>query len=336
MKAIDQLTVAVRLLAGMRSQWWSADRIRDYQNKALIRMMKHAVTNAPFYQRLNLHADTIASSADLMRFPIITKRDIQHDPDAFMAKGFARTDLYASRTSGSTGQPTTTYFDRSAWLLARYALKIRRIAATAGLPLLRRVMIISEQPPELLKSVEAAAPSSPLVRRRYLSIHMPVEQHLSVLAGYRPHIIYAFPSYLLDLIATAERRALTLPQIATLYTSSEVLTRAARTRIETAFGGRLHDVYGSTEFKEVAWQCRDGRYHLNFESVYVEPQGQDAWGPVVLSSLCNTAMPLLRFDIDDRAMFGSNTCPCGRSSPQMLELAGRDGDMITLPSGRRL
>jgi phenylacetate-CoA ligase len=336
MRAIDQLRVAVKLLAGMRSQWWSAERIRDYQSKALIRLMKHAVSNVPFYQRLNLRADTIASSADLERFPVLTKQDVQRDPDAFIARGFALTDLYASRTSGSSGRPTTTYFDRSGWLLARYALKVRRIAATAGLPLLRRVMIVSEQAPELLKSVADAAPSSLFLPRQYLSIHTPPEHHLTALAAYRPEIIYAFPSYLLDLIATAERGALPLPQIATLYTSSEVLTRAARSRIERAFRGRLYDVYGSTEFKEVAWQCRDGRYHLNFESVYVEPKGLDVWGPVVLSSLCNIAMPLLRFDIGDRALFGANTCPCGRSSPHMLEFAGREGDMITLASGRRL
>ena len=44
-----------------------------------------------------------------------------------------------------------------------------------------------------------------------------------LLQAYRPHILYAFPSYLLDLIAAAERHGTALPRIATLYTSSEVL-----------------------------------------------------------------------------------------------------------------
>jgi phenylacetate-CoA ligase len=57
---------------------------------------------------------------------------------------------------------------------------------------------------------------------------------------------------------------------------------------------------------------------------------------MVLSTLCNRAMPLLRFDIGDRAVFAAGRCACGRASAQMLEFTGREGDMITLPSQRRI
>jgi phenylacetate-CoA ligase len=338
MKVIDQWTVGANLWAAMRSQWWSSARIREHQQRSLVSLMRHAVTNVPFYQRLNLRAATILNVADLQRFPVIGKHDIQRDPEAFLARDVSAADLHSSRTSGSSGQPTTTYFDRRTWLLCKYALKMRRIAATAGLPFMKRVLIVSEQAPELLAASSGSAPSGLGVffSQRRVSIHTPVAGHLAELAGYRPHIVYAFPSYLIDLIASAERGGLPLPRIATLYTSSEVLTPAARARIENAFQGRLFDVYGSTEFKEVAWQCRAGRYHLNFESVYVEAQAPDVRAPVILSTVCNVAMPLLRFDIGDRALFGGDICPCGRAAPHMLEFVGREGDMIVLPSGRRL
>jgi phenylacetate-CoA ligase len=338
MKVIDQWLVGANLWGAMRSQWWSSARIREHQQHSLVSLMRHAVTSVPFYQRLNLPAATIVDAADLQRFPLIGKHDIQRDPEAFLARGVNAASLHSSRTSGSSGQPTTTYFDRRTWLLSKYALKMRRIAATAGLPFMKRVLIVSEQPPELLAASTGSAPSGLGVffSQKRVSIHTPVAGHLAMLAGFRPHIIYAFPSYLIDLIASAERAGLPLPRIETLYTSSEVLTAAARARIEHAFQGHLFDVYGSTEFKEVAWQCRAGRYHLNCESVYAEPQAPGARAPVILSTLCNVAMPLLRFDIGDRAMFGEDTCPCGRSSPHMLEFVGREGDMIDLPSGRRL
>jgi phenylacetate-CoA ligase len=338
MRVIDQLHVATKLWSTSRSQWWRLERIRAYQSRMLVDMMRHAARNVPFYQRLKLKAHTIAGDADLQRFPLIDKHDIQRDPEAFIAAGFTAARLHASRTSGSSGQPTTTYFDRRAWLLTKYALKMRRIAATAGWPLRKRVMIISEQTPELLAASASQGPSGLglFFQQRRLSIHTPIEQHLAALSSYQPHIIYAFPSYLLDLIATAELHAQTLPIIETLYTSSEVLTAAARLRIEAAFSGRLHDVYGSTEFKEVASQCRAGRYHVNFESVYVEAQPPGRHAPVILSTLCNLAMPLLRFAIGDSASFGAEVCPCGRAAPHMLEFTGREADMITLPSGRRL
>jgi phenylacetate-CoA ligase len=338
MRLTDQLYVAARLAVAMRSQWWSAPRIRTYQNRALVRMMRHAASNVPFYQRLNLNAATIVSAADIQRFPMITKRDVQRSPESFLAAGMASTGLHSSRTSGSSGQPMTTYFDHRAWLLSKYVLKMRRIVATAGVPLLKRVMIISGEAPERLDASAGSAPSGlgVIFSQKRLSVHTPAEQNIAVLARYRPHAIYAFPSYLIELIATAERLGLALPKVKTLYTSSEVLTPAARQRIETSFRGRLYDVYGSTEFKEVASQCHSGRYHVNFESVYVETQPAGVPAPMVLSTLCDFAMPLLRFDIGDHAVFGTDTCPCGRASAHMLEFVGRESDMITLPSRRRV
>jgi len=269
---------------------------------------------------------------------VLTKRDLQRAPESFLAEGFARDTLYASRTSGSSGQPTTTYFDRHAWLLGRYALKMRRIAATSPLPIGCRVLIISERKPEELAALVAATPSGlrPFVRQLRLSIHEPVADHLATIIRWRPQILYTFPSYLLDLIALAERRGEALPPIRTVYTSSEVLTPSARAQIERALGTCVCDIYGCTEFKEVAWQCRFGRYHMNFESVHMEQQESGAAGTVVLTSLTNLAMPLLRFSIGDLAVFGSNACPCGRQSPNLLGFEGREGDMIDLPDGRRI
>ncbi len=338
MRLTDQLYVAARLAVAMRSQWWTAQRIHAFQNQALVRMMRHAASNVPFYQRLHLNAETIVSAADIQRFPVISKRDVQRSPESFLAAGIAPAELHSSRTSGSSGQPMTTYFDHRAWLLSKYVLKMRRIVATAGVPLLKRVMIISGEAPELLGASAESAPSGlgVIFSQKRLSVHIPPEQNIALLARYRPHVIYAFPSYLIDMIATAERLALALPKIKTLYTSSEVLTPVARQRIETSFAGRLYDVYGSTEFKEVAWQCHSGRYHVNFEGVYVEAQQAGAPALMVLSTLCDFAMPLLRFDIGDHATFGADACPCGRASAHMLEFIGRESDMITLPSRRRV
>ena len=338
MRLFDELHAARCLVAGLRSQWWPAARIEAYQEARLVAIMRHALTQVPFYRGLGISAADINQGSDLQRFPLIRKRDVQQEPRAFLADGLVPDELHASRTSGSSGEPMTTYFDRESWLLTRYALKMRRVAVTGGLPFMRRVFIVSEQRPEELDAVARAAPNGRgiLFAPRYVSIHTDPQQHLTELDSFRPHIIYAFPSYLQDLVETAGRRDRPLPRVATLYTSSEVLTPLVRERIERSFRGRVYDVYGSTEFKEVAWQCDRGAYHLNFESVHVERHAAGSNAPLVLSTLCNLAMPLLRFDIGDRAVFGDDRCPCGRASPVLAAVAGREGEMIELPSGRRL
>jgi len=334
----EQLLLARQLAVALRSQWWTRERIHERQDAALVQMMRYAVTRVPFYRRLGLTVESLRSSADLRRFPLLRKRDIQREPAAFLAEGHETSLRHSSRTSGSSGEPTTTYFDRASWSLTRYALKMRRVAATAGLPLLRRILIVSEQHESQLPALKRAAPDgmAAFFRLEYLSIHAPVAQHLDAIERFRPHVIYAFPSYLLDLVDVAERLQRTLPATTAICTSSEVVTPAARRRIETAFRGRLFDVYGNTEFKEVAWQCAAGRYHLNFESVHVEPHPAGTTAPIVLSTLCNQAMPLLRFDSGDTAFFADDRCSCGRQSPCLAQIAGREGDMIHLPSGRRI
>ncbi len=150
---------------------------------------------------------------------------------------------------------------------------------------------------------------------------------------FRPTAIYAYPSYLLDLVAELNAATDAPALIPVIFSSSEVLTPGARARIEAGLGGRI---YGSTEFKEVAWQCRYRRYHWNFESVYVEPLPTDRSAEITMSSLCNQAMPLLRYRVGDLARGDTRSCECGRASVGLAAVDGRKGDMILLPDGRRL
>jgi hypothetical protein len=50
MGVTDQFYIALRLVAALRSQWWSAVRIREHQDAALLRIMRHAVAHVPFYR----------------------------------------------------------------------------------------------------------------------------------------------------------------------------------------------------------------------------------------------------------------------------------------------
>jgi phenylacetate-CoA ligase len=334
---LDLARVAIGLTRALRSQYWSAERIRAWQEPRLVAMMRHAATHVRFYREHGIDPGSITSSADLERFPIITKSDIQRAGRGLLADGLDAGRLPFSRTSGSSGEPTTTWFDRAAWLQTRYVLKLRRLLVNSGPRPGQRVLIVSEARPEDIAALDEAAPAGgPLYRRKLISIHAPFEAHVEEIVRFRPTALYAYPSYLAELVDTARRMAQPLPPIPLVYTSSEVLTEGLRARLEAALGGRICDVYGSTEFKEVAWQCPRGRYHVNFESVWVEPLPTDRAAPLVISTLANRAMPLLRFRIGDEAQGAKGPCACGRCSPGLHSIQGRQADIITLPRGRRL
>jgi phenylacetate-coenzyme A ligase PaaK-like adenylate-forming protein len=177
-------------------------------------MMKHAVSHIPFYRLLGISADSIRCAEDLERFPVLTKQDIQNEPRAFVWPCLKKHDLFVSRSSGTTCEPTLTYFDRDAWLFSKYALKAFRVFAVTN-PIFKRLLIVSEQPPEELDRANKASilGNGVLFKQRYISIFEDVSQHVPFTLAYKPEIFYGFPSHLLDLIGVLEDQNLPLPKI---------------------------------------------------------------------------------------------------------------------------
>ena len=333
----DSVRIALQLASVKRSQWWSANKITRYQEQQLVRMLRYATENVPHYRDLGIAASRITSHADLDRFPVLTKRKLQENQAELLADGFSLDTCKTSITSGSTGEPTTSAFDNTTWLLCKYTLKIRRLL-DYGVGIGKRVLLVSEMRPEEIAASTQISGAGILFGQRYVSIHQPVAEGLRAIRSFRPHALYAFPSYLAELLEYCEQHREPLPGLRTIFTSSEVLTDGLRQRLIDAFSADICDVYGNTEFKEVAWQCRSGRYHINFESTWVETidVADDGFGTVLLTTLINRAMPLIRYRVGDRVCAGEGECDCGRSGPWLAAVSGREVDMLVLADGRRL
>jgi len=337
---VDSLRIAYWLFRLDRNKRWSRTRIRKYQGHALTNILRHAAETVPYYRSLRLEGSALSPQEYLARFPVLTKRDIQDLGDDLLSADFRRAELRYSRTSGTSGEPTTTFYDRNCWLLSKYALKIHRLRSN-GIGLFKNIVIISEQSPEQLQSIQHLSGTGVLFKQRFLSIHDSIADHLPVLREPGIDSIYAFPSYLDDLINHCEARKITLPSIPVVFTSSEVLQNTLRTRIERFFGSRVCDIYGSTEFKEIAWQCENGTYHLNFESVFIESALDSAMNiggrsDVLVTSLTNRAMPLIRFRLGDECKLSSAPCPCGLESSSLTDIDGRVIDRMRLPDGKNI
>ena len=333
----DSLKIAVQLASVNRSQWWPAEKIRHRQEQFLVDTLRYAIERVPYYRNLGIDGNQITSATDLNRFPVLTKSNLQDNQAGMLAEGFDLNTCKTSTTSGSTGEPTTSAFDRDTWLLSKYTLKIRRMLAH-GVGIGKRVLVVSEMHPDEIAATSGIFGAGVLFGQRYVSIHEPVSQGLHVMRSFRPHALYAFPSYLAELLEYCEQHGETLPGLGVIFTSSEVLGEGLRHRLMDTFSADICDVYGNTEFKEVAWQCRSGRYHINFESTWVETidDGDDEFGTVLLTTLVNRAMPLIRYRVGDRVRIGAGVCDCGRSGPWLAAVSGREVDMLLLADGRKL
>jgi phenylacetate-CoA ligase len=330
----DALRIAAGVLSLQRSQWRPAARIRERQIEALAQTLAFALESVPHYRDLGIDRKGGGPLALLAEFPVLTKGDVQLAGRSMIAEGADEGGLFRSHTSGSTGEPTVSWFDRRSWLLGKYALKLRRML-DCGLGFGSRVLIVSEADERGLRELQGARMTGAgwLYRQEYLSLRDPIARHVDEIRRLRPDALYAFPSWLADLMDHCEREGVELPPVRVVFTSSELLAESLRRRLADGLGARVCDVYGCTEFKEVAWQCRLGCYHVNHESVWVEI---DANGALLLTTLVNRAAPLIRYRVGDLAQLDWVRCGCGREGPALSRIEGREVELLQLPDGRRL
>jgi phenylacetate-CoA ligase len=152
------------------------------------------------------------------------------------------------------------------------------------------------------------------------------------------------PDYLTMQAAALEHVALAgngSPRLRACLATSQTLTAPMRANIERALGVPVHQNYGFNEIGLVASRCPEGgRYHVHAEHCLVEivdPDGRGARagerGRILVTSLTNRTMPLLRYDCDDFATAVDGPCPCGRTLPSFGEIHGRYRRIAPLPRG---
>jgi phenylacetate-CoA ligase len=238
--------------------------------------------------------------------------------------------LHSSFTSGSTGEGARTYFDRDAWVLGRSLLKLRARLACGLRPWDRVAQFqwIPHQDTSFRRHV---------LRQKSFGVDRSPQEILSELLRFSPTALYGFPGYLRKLAEVADGKL--RPRL--IFTSGEMLTKEARAALESAYGAPVFDIYGCTEVKEIAWECpeRNG-YHVNADWLVVETltessQGAPA-GSLVITSLYNYAMPIIRYCVGDLGSLREELCSCGRSLPLMAPETGRAVDYVVLPDGREV
>ena len=140
-----------------------------------------------------------------------------------------------------------------------------------------------------------------LLRKRYVSINQNIEQHLTVYKKFRPVVLYGTVSYFNELKNHLLKNNIHWLKPKLIFTSGEIHHPNTRQEIEHVFGCPSYDIYGSAEFKEVAWECSHKLgYHINIDAYFVEfinnsgHAGEYEEGRIVITSLVNRAMPLIR------------------------------------------
>jgi len=331
---MEPLAVLRNMLWFRHAEFLDADSIEALQKKKLGEIAK-AASKTKYYRRLfkenSIRPSEIPENLDAL--PMTEKAHVRDNPELFIRSGLDMKSLSVMRTSGSTGMPTRVYQDRESQLYrhgVRYATDMSYGRSPAAL--YAHIYFSDFERNALLARTG-------LFPKLFLSVFDSEEKNIKMLRERRPNVVRSYPS-VMSIIAKMNEVSDNPMKFKSVVCDSEVLTDEARKAMEESFSCPVYDHYGSMEASSVARECTDERsMHVESHSCIVEivdgkgKPKKSGEGELVVTPLFNKAMPLLRYRIGDRASWGKE-CSCGRSTPVLKKMGGRNDDVIVLPSGR--
>lgn len=319
-------------------QWRRSDELAALQASKLSELLSHAVNNIPYYSRLR--GSGKASTPALYDMPVLTKDLLRRYANDLMLPSTGR--LVQEMSSGSSGIQSVVFMSRREHIetMALQTFVWEWSGYRIGDPMLQTGM-------SLPRSWKKSAKDT-LLRTLYVPAYdltdSRMDEVLDLALRRRIQFIGGYASSLNAYACRAMNRG-KLFTLRGAISWGDKLFSHYRTNLETAFKCQVTDVYGATEGVVIAGQCEKGSYHLLTPHVMVEivdesykpvPRGES--GRLLVTRLDAYSMPLIRYDIGDIAAFPESdvACSCGRGFPVIQSLIGRDTDVITTRSGKRM
>jgi phenylacetate-CoA ligase len=324
-------------------QWRNLEELTALQHGQLPQTLEWAACS-PFYRaRLAsstangasaLGASALGASAlgasVLAALPVTTKQDLR-DNYPFGMLAVAREQLATyHESSGTSGVPTPSYYTAEDWidLTERYARKW--VGIHPGDTFLVRTPYAMMITGHLAHSA-ARHGGATVVPGDNRSLAMPYSRVVRVLHDLQVTLTWSMPTETLLWAAAARmvgyRPRADFPALRALFVGGEPLTPARRRRISDIWGVPVVEEYGSTETGSLAGECRFGRMHLWADraifEVYDPISGEstpDGAGQLVVTPLYRSAMPLLRYNLEDNVAVSYDECECGWQLPTVRVL----------------
>jgi phenylacetate-CoA ligase len=323
------------------SHWRSFDELREAQEKLLSSALRHAV-RAPFYAERA--GETGLWSLDDV--PLTTKDDLRSTyPFGMLAVPKAELVTY-HETSGTGGAPvpTPTYYTAGDWTEMVDRFLRNPIPMTRDDTLLVRISYALVMAAHLGHQSGLAAGAT-VVAADARTLTSPYPTLVRIMHDAEVSLTWSTPFECLVWAATARlaghRPERDFPALRAFYTAGEPLGPARRARISELWGGvPVLDVYGSTEIGSVSGTCPAGTLHFWADRLLPEiydPEtgayAREGTGRLVVTTLYQDGMPLLRYDLEDIVDLYYRDCPCGWKLPT-LKVHGRLGHDYVVADGR--
>lgn len=315
---------------------------QEYQRQELVRFVRCAYENSPFYRELykGIDIETIKNVEDLKALPIVDKEMLRSNISS--AYTFSSSSAVEWHTGGTTGKSLVVLATRED-MMKRMAmldhfkervgfqhLKMRRATFNG------KHIVPPEQKQKIFWRYNHACK-----QMIYSSFHITEENaghYVESLNRFKPQALDGFFTCMIDIANYIERHDIRLDfQPVAIFPTSETLTQPGRELLERVFKCKVYDQYASSEGAPFVTECKHQNLHVELASGVFEhfEEGSDE---VLVTSFTTHGTPLIRYRIGDAMRFApsDDTCPCGMQSPLVESIQGRRLDFLYTAEGAKV
>lgn len=340
--------VRERLNYLLKTQTLSRSDLLKLQFDKLHSIITHAYATVPYYRRImderSLSPSSFHTFDDISRLPLLTREILRMNQNDLVSTAADHDTLTSNFSSGSTGIRAEFKQDLNFRIWMR-AHQLRTYGWCSNWQL--------GEPFVLLWGSEIYWSSKQFVdkfenfisnRREFNTFCLSdklVHAFLDELVNFNPVLISSYSNAIHLIAREAARHGVTIPALRSIQGTSEPLPPAMRDNIVKTFRCELFDKYGMRETNVIA---HESPHHeemcMQIENVFVEfldesdrPVREGERGRIVVTTLNNMSMPLIRYETSDLAGPVSGVCSSGIELPRMTSVAGRLQDLIVSPKG---
>lgn len=325
------------------SQWWSKEKLEEYQMRQLKKLLNHAYQNVPYYQRVfderGLKPEDIQDFDDFRRLPILTKDIVRENLNDLVAKNIPKRNMNYVTTGGTSGKPLGFYIEKRTDFI-RMAFEWREWN-WMGYEFGNKCVVLRGNVVKRKEDGKSAwweydRENNYLILSVYDMTDKNLPKYIQKIEEFKPKIIQAYPSALDIMARFIKGNNLTInvkENIKAISTSSENLFPYQRLLIEEVFNCPIIDKLGNCEQTNIVGQCAKGEgYHIFMEygiTELIDEEGnpvcrEGGIGEIVGTGFTNYAVPLIRYKTEDFGVYTNNQCSCGRNGlPILKEVKGR-------------
>jgi phenylacetate-CoA ligase len=328
----------------------AADAYDGVTRALLGRLLTHAYRRVPYYtaQFNHVFRDTPSGRDpfhDLPRLPILTKDILRERYNDLQARDVDRRGWHVNRSGGTTGEPVRLVQDPRLDDTVRatnlfYSHQVGGLVGAGEVRLWGSERDLYEGTIGLRAKLTNAL-SNVIYLNAFRMTPDDMRRYIDIINRRRPPLIVAYSQAIYELARFArETGAAVVPQ-RVIISSSNPLYPFMRETVESVFGCRVYNRYGSREVGDMACERPgvDGLWvapWANYLEI-VDDEGRPApagvEGNILVTSLSNYAMPLIRYQIGDQGVMAPAGERHGDDVQILASVTGRITDNFRTKNG---